>query len=154
MPFESKLICPACKQPTRRSRSGACIKCRTPLELFTYTVDGQLHREFRMPQPELAAEITQKIEAGETVVDVEGRMLTPEGSNPEIILIRSKPTKLYKVTYRADIPTNWVYCPDCQAGMFQNRILNSVHLEQQFQCDRCKSEVIFIFIAYPVTWVK
>lgn len=147
--FKSKLICPACKQPTRRTRSGECVHCHVPLEKFAYMKDGKMFSEFRMPEPEQAAEIIQKIESGATVVDVEGRMLTPEGSNPEIIIIRTKPRKLYKVTYRMDIPTNWVYCPDCQHPLFQNRILNSVHLEQEFHCERCHNDVIFIFITYP-----
>jgi hypothetical protein len=140
------MICPACKQDTRRTRKGECIKCHVPLELFTYRNNGIAYKEFRLPEPEKAVEVVEAVESGRTVVDAEGRLLTPVGSNPEIILLEAKPRKRYKVIYRYDIPTNWVYCPDCHYQMFQNMVLNTGYLEQEFQCTYCKSRVVFVFI--------
>lgn len=145
MSFESKMLCPACKQPTRRTRDDKCLKCKVDIELFTWTYDGKQFKEFRLKHPEKAAEIIHQVESGATVVDAEGRMLTPEGSNPEIIMLSSRPKK-YKVTYRQIIPTEWVYCPNCQQRMFQNMVLNSVYLEQEFRCPHCDADTTFYFI--------
>lgn len=144
------MICPACKQETRRTKKSECIKCHVPLELFTYRNNGQVFKEFRLPEPEKAVEIIQTVESGATVVDAEGRLLTPVGSNPEIILTATRPDKRYKVIYRYDIPLGWVYCPDCNRALYQNMILNSIYLEQEFKCQRCKSIVSFVFITNPM----
>ena len=138
--------CPACQQDIFRNRNGACPRCHTKLDVFVYTVDGEMKREYRIPKEneEKATEIQLATQAGATVTDVDGRLLTAEGDNPEIILVSRTPRK-YKVTYRYHIEEK-IYCPDCHRFLFQNTIVNSVFLQQILVCHSCKSETSFVFI--------
>lgn len=145
------MLCPACKQPTRRTRKSECIHCRTPIELFTYIKDDIRYSEFRLPEPEKAMEIIEDVKAKATVIDAEGRLLTPPNSNPEIILVDPKGRKKYKVVYRQEIPTGWLYCPNCHGRMHQNIVIDSRYLAQEFDCHGCKAIVSFVFISSIVT---
>lgn len=124
------------------------------LDIHVYMKDGEQFRELVILEPEKAAEIMESVATKATVVDVEGRLLSPPGSNPEIILVSPYPNKEYKVIYRHDIPLGWVYCPDCHRALHQNMVINTIHLEQKFKCQGCKSIVAFEFITDPIAWRK
>lgn len=141
------MICPACHQDAGKRPFGRCAACKTPLEVFRYQKDGESFKEFRIKDQKFAEEVQARPVVGTAPLDTEGRLLTELGANPEILLLS---TNRYKVIYRMEIPTGWMYCPNCNRRMFQNMVLNSIHIEQEHKCDGCDAIVAYVFITNPV----
>lgn len=126
-----KNTCPICETVQEKMLAGGrCIECKTPLvAIERKDEEGNSFREYIIRKGE-KEKIVKEEEKFEIIFNQDGVKVEKSNLNN------------YIVTFTARTHFSWIYCPSCQAKLFQNDTLKGSMAEK---CRKCKAIINYIF---------
>lgn len=159
---ETNFKCPACEYEFEKKAHKRCPNCKVELKNIN-VVDpvrkSGRHRRFTVVAdpnaPEVKAVHAAKNKPPSVEEGKEGVLISSPGDVPEVydlgevsVTNRHGGTRTvhkYRCEWNGIVYTGWVYCPGCWRKLYQNQMIDTGTLVQEYQCKDCHAITQFVF---------
>lgn len=159
---EPNFACPACGHEFNKKAHKRCPNCNVELKNLNVIDEAKVrgkHMQITVvadPQsPEVVAIHEAKNKPPSVAEAREGKLISDPGEVPEIYDLGEhqvtnrhggkRTVHRYRCEWNGIVYTGWVYCPGCWRKLFQNQMIDTGSVVQEYQCKHCFSITQFIF---------